>query len=72
MGRTMPPKPKTPRTSALFVYRNRKRWTQAEMAAEFGVRTSTYQRLEALPALTGRYKKYALAFEAIKAKHGKI
>lgn len=70
MVKTMAPKPKTPRTSALFVYRTRKGWTQAEMASEFGVRTSTYQRIEALPGLTGRYKKYALAFESIKAKHG--
>lgn len=64
----MPRQPRTPRTSPIYVWRNARRWTQEEMAAELGVTRATYQRLEAKPSLP---KKYQLAFERIQAKNSR-
>lgn len=58
----------TPRTSALYLWRTARRWTQKEMADELGVSVPTLKRLESAPSLPLRYQ---LAFERVQQKHAK-
>lgn len=59
----MPPKPKKPRTSEIYLWRTRKGWTQKEMCQELGVERTTLHKLEAAKTLP---KKYQRAFQNIK------
>lgn len=61
---TMPPRKRKPKSSALYRWRMKNKLLQPEAAEKFGVSFSTYRRLEDMPTLP---KKYALAFQTIKA-----
>ena len=61
---TMPPRKRNDKPSALYRWRLKNNLLQREAAEKFGVSFSTYRRLELMPTLP---KKYALAFQTVKA-----
>lgn len=61
---TMPPRKRNDKPSPLYRWRLKNKLLQREAADKFGVSFSTYRRLELMPELP---KKYALAFQTIKA-----
>lgn len=63
--RTMPPRKRIDRGTALYRWRHAAALTQAEAARKFGVALSTYKRLEVLRTLP---KRYELAFRSLRGR----
>lgn len=61
--RTMPPRKRTDKDTALFRWRHAAGLTMTEAAGKFGVSLSTYKRLEVLRTLPRRYD---LAFRSLR------